>query len=127
MAHLLRMPSVLAGASEAVLLAWTVEVGSSFAEGDSLAEIETDKALVELAAEESAILGRTLVSDGTKVTVGDAIAVLAESGDSDDDIESVAAEARQATSEVADEPEPEPDPAALATAPEASASTPNGR
>ncbi len=129
MAHLLRMPSVLAGASEAVLLAWTVEVGDSFAEGDSIAEIETDKALVELAAEESAILGRTLVSGGTKVTVGDPIAVLAASTDSDDDIDAVAAEAGGASSEVdvAALPDPEPDPAAIDTAPEASPSPENGR
>jgi len=130
MAHLLRMPSVMAGASEAVLLAWTVEVGDSFAEGDSIAEIETDKALVELAAEESAVLGRTLVSGGTKVTVGDAIAVLAEAGDSDDDIDAVAAEAGATTSEVdiAAVPDAEPDPAAIDTAPEASPPSPeNGR
>ncbi len=136
MAHLLRMPSVLAGASEAVLLAWTVEVGDSFAEGDSIAEIETDKALVELAAEESAILGRTLVSGGTKVTVGDAIAVLAQAGDSDDDIEAAAAGVRGAASEaeVAPEvdavldpaPDPEPDPATLATAPEPPPPSPEG-
>jgi len=130
MAHLLRMPSVLAGASEAVLLAWTVEVGDSFAEGDSIAEIETDKALVELAAEESAILGRTLVSDGTKVTVGDPIAVLAASSDSDDDIDAVAAEADGASSavDVAAVPDAEPDPAAIDTAPEAPPPSPeNGR
>ncbi|MFZ0140266.1 MAG: dihydrolipoamide acetyltransferase family protein [Aeromicrobium sp.] len=129
MAHLLRMPSVLAGASEAVLLAWTVEVGDSFSEGDSIAEIETDKALVELAAEESAILGRTLVSGGTKVTVGDPIAVLAASTDSDDDIDAVAAEAGGTSSEVdvAALPDPEPDPAAIDTAPGASPSPENGR
>ncbi len=122
MAHLLRMPSVLAGASEAVLLAWTVEVGASFAEGDSIAEIETDKALVELTAEESAILGRTLVSDGTKVTVGDPIAVLAASTDSDADIDAVVAEAGGVSAEVdiAAAPVPESGPAATETAPEPS-------
>jgi pyruvate dehydrogenase E2 component (dihydrolipoamide acetyltransferase) len=118
MAHLLRMPSVLAGANEAVLLAWTVEVGASFAEGDSIAEIETDKALVELAAEESAILGRTLVSDGTKVRVGDPIAVLATSTDTDDDIEAVAVEGGGVSSDVdvAATSDPEPDPATITTA-----------
>ena len=136
MAHLLRMPSVMAGASEAVLLAWTVEVGDAFAEGDSIAEIETDKALVELAAEESAVLGRTLVSGGTKVTVGDAIAVLAEAGDSDDDIEAAAAEARDTSSEVEAAPDQdavldpspdlEPDSAALAAAPEPTPLSPEG-
>ncbi len=113
MAHLLRMPSVLAGASEAVLLAWTVEVGDAFAEGDPIAEVETDKALVELEAEESAILGRTLVTGGTKVTVGDPIAVLAEPTDSEDDIAAVAAESHAAVGEAvvpSTEPEPEPEP-----------------
>ena len=113
MAHLLRMPSVLAGASEAVLLAWTVEVGDAFAEGDPIAEVETDKALVELEAEESAILGRTLVTGGTKVTVGDPIAVLAEPTDSEDDIAAVAAESHAAVGEAvapSTEPQPEPEP-----------------
>lgn len=93
MAHLLRMPAVLAGATEAVLLSWSVESGDTFGEGDALAEIETDKALVELAAEEPATLGRTLVKDGQKVTVGDVIAVLVSEGDTEADIEAALATA----------------------------------
>lgn len=93
MAHLLRMPAVLAGATEAVLLSWSVESGDTFGEGDALAEIETDKALVELAAEEPATLGRTLVKDGQKVTVGDVIAVLVAEGDTEADIEAALATA----------------------------------
>lgn len=90
MAHVLRLPEVLAGATEAILLSWHVKAGDSFVAGEPLAEIETDKAIVELEAEESGVLGRALAQDGQKIAVGDAIAVLAAAGDSDADIEAAA-------------------------------------
>lgn len=92
MAELLRMPAVLAGATEAVLLSWHVQAGETFAEGAALADIETDKALVELTAEVAGTLGRALVLDGQTVTVGDPIAVLVADGDSDADIDAAAAD-----------------------------------
>lgn len=103
MAHLLRMPAVLAGATEAMLLSWHVQSGDSFEEGDELAEIETDKALVELAAEESGTLGRALVLDGQRVSVGDPIAVLTTDGDTEADIDAALATAGD-IAEAADEP-----------------------
>ncbi|MCW2840181.1 MAG: hypothetical protein JWR55_1664 [Aeromicrobium sp.] len=113
MAHLLRMPAVLAGATEAVLLAWSIQPGDTFAEGDALAEIETDKALVELAAEEPATLGRALVADGQKVAVGDVIAVLVAEGDTDADIDAALATAgdfAEAEADTVTVPAPEPEP-----------------
>ena len=87
MAHLLRMPAVLANSTEAVLQTWLVKAGQPFATGDELAEVETEKALVELAAEEPGIMGRHLVLDGQSVSVGVPIAVIVAEGETDDDID----------------------------------------
>ena len=45
MASVVRMPEVLAGATEAVLSTWSVAEGAEVAVGDVLAEIETEKPL----------------------------------------------------------------------------------
>lgn len=89
MAHLLRMPSVLANSTEAILNSWLVKPGQEFAVGDELAEIETEKAIVELEAEEAGTLGRQLVPGGQRVAVGDAIAVIIADGEGDADIDAV--------------------------------------
>ena len=106
MAHLLRMPAVLADSTEAVLQFWHVQAGQSFEFGDELAEIETEKALVELAAEGPGIMGRHLVLDGQGVSVGVAIAVIVAEGETDDDIDAALSDAGEKGSpaEVATEP-----------------------
>jgi pyruvate/2-oxoglutarate dehydrogenase complex dihydrolipoamide acyltransferase (E2) component len=64
------------------------EVGGSFEAGDVLLEIETDKAQMDVEAQDSGILAKILVPDGTqKVNVGKMIAVLAEEGDDISSIE----------------------------------------
>jgi len=124
MAHLLLMPAILAGATEAVLLSWHVQPGGSFAEGDALAEIETDKALVELTAEEAGVLGRAVVLDGQRVAVGDPIAVLIAEGDTEADIETaLTAGAPEATS--ASEPSLDAAPPAASDVPELPAPSPS--
>ncbi|MDO5495601.1 MAG: dihydrolipoamide acetyltransferase family protein, partial [bacterium] len=85
MARTLRMPEVLAGATEATITTWTVAPGDEFQVGTQLAEIETDKAVVDLAAEESGWIGKLLVPGGTTVQVGDPIAVLLSSPDESPD------------------------------------------
>lgn len=87
MATILRMPEVLAGASEAAISAWTISEGSTFAAGDTIAEIETEKAIVELPAENDGILGRILVHPGNPTNVGDPIAVVIGEGETPADIE----------------------------------------
>jgi pyruvate dehydrogenase E2 component (dihydrolipoamide acetyltransferase) len=81
------MPSVLAGASEAALANWLVEPGDRVSVGTPLAEIETEKALVEYAAEEAGIVGRLVLGVGDTAEIGDPIAVLLASGETDADID----------------------------------------
>lgn len=81
MAHLIRMPSVMANATDAVISEWLTGPGQTIAVGDPLAEIETDKAVVEYAAEVAGTVGRLLVDAGTRVVVGDPIVVVLEEGE----------------------------------------------
>src|SRR5437762_12792636 len=76
MATLLRMPEVAANATQATLQAWTKNGGDTIAVGDCIAEIETDKAVVELNADSAGVLGRRLVAAGQDVEVGAPIGVL---------------------------------------------------
>lgn len=87
MPTLLRMPEVAADATHAVLHAWTANKNDQVETGDCLAEIETDKAIVELAAEQKGRLVRHLVKAGAQVPIGEPIAVLLHDGESEDAID----------------------------------------
>jgi pyruvate dehydrogenase E2 component (dihydrolipoamide acetyltransferase) len=82
MATVVRMPEVLANAGEAVIQTWLVSVGQTISVGDPIAEIETDKAVVEYAAEVDGILSRLIAEPGTRIAVGEPIAVVAAPGES---------------------------------------------
>jgi len=87
MVAVVRMPSVLAGATEAALAHWLVSPGDSVSVGTPLAELETEKALVEYAAEEAGIVGRLLLGEGDTAEIGALIAVLLAPGETDGDID----------------------------------------
>jgi pyruvate dehydrogenase E2 component (dihydrolipoyllysine-residue acetyltransferase) len=87
MASVVRMPSVLAGASEAAIANWLVAPGDTVEVGQPLAEIETEKALVEYAAEEAGVVGRLVLGAGDTGEIGDPIAVLVSDGETDADID----------------------------------------
>lgn len=81
MASLLRMPEVAAAATSAVLLAWNRQAGDAVAVGDVLAEIESDKAVVEYEVEEAGTIGQLLLAAGEEADVGTPIAVLLSPGE----------------------------------------------
>ncbi len=87
MASVVRMPSVLAGAAEAAIANWLVAPGDSVAVGDPLAEIETEKAIVEYGAEEAGVVGRIVLAAGETGGIGAPIAVLVKDGETDADID----------------------------------------
>jgi pyruvate dehydrogenase E2 component (dihydrolipoamide acetyltransferase) len=92
MPWLLRMPEVAANAVEAVLQEWQVEENATFSEADTLATVETEKAVVDVEAESDGVLLRTLVPNGAQVAVGAPIALLGDAGDSaDGDLDAVMA------------------------------------
>ena len=81
------MPSVLAGATEAAIANWLVRVGQTVAVGTPIAELETEKALVEYAAEAAGVVGRLVVAAGQSAEIGDPIAVLVTADETDADID----------------------------------------
>lgn len=83
MARTVRMPEVLAGASEATLLTWLVAPGDQVTVGQVLAEAETEKALVELPSEYEGVVGSLLVKEGDAVELGVPIVVLLEPGETE--------------------------------------------
>ena len=86
MATIVRMPEVLANASEAALQSWLVKAGDVVAIGQPIAEIETEKANVEYSSEVEGTMLRLLVGEGDSVNVGAPIGVIGADGDDVDQI-----------------------------------------
>lgn len=82
MAYLIKLPSVAADASGGVLHQWLKQEGERVAVGDALAEIETEKAIVEINAEQAGVLGRIVVQAGpATVPINTVIGVLVADGE----------------------------------------------
>jgi pyruvate dehydrogenase E2 component (dihydrolipoamide acetyltransferase) len=84
MATIIRMPEVLANSSEAAIQTWLVKLGQEVAIGAPLAEVETEKAIVEYAAETAGTVLKLLVEEGVSVKVGVPIAVVGAEGENID-------------------------------------------
>lgn len=73
----LMMPKLSDSMADAVIVRWLKSPGESFARGDALIEVETDKTTVVYEAEADGTLGSILVPEGESVPVGAPIAMLA--------------------------------------------------
>jgi pyruvate dehydrogenase E2 component (dihydrolipoamide acetyltransferase) len=93
MATVIRMPAALAGATEGAIQTWLATEGQSIEVGEPLAEIETEKATVEYAAEVAGTVGRLLAEPGQNVAVGEPIAVILAAGEAADAVDSALASA----------------------------------
>ncbi len=83
MATNILMPALSPTMTEGTLARWLKKEGDTVKAGDIIAEIETDKATMEVEAVDEGILGRIVVPGGTAaVKVNDVIAVLVEPGES---------------------------------------------
>ncbi|HSF08367.1 MAG TPA: dihydrolipoamide acetyltransferase family protein [Nitrospirales bacterium] len=83
------MPKLTDTMEEGVVVAWKKHEGDAVDSGDILAEIETDKAVLDLESFGSGVLKKVLVPEGETVKAGKLIAVI---GEEDDDIEATLAE-----------------------------------
>jgi len=94
------MPALSPTMTEGTLARWLVTEGDSVKSGDVIAEIETDKATMEVEALDDGVVAKLAVAEGTQnVAVNAVIAVLAEDGESvDDALAAVAAEPAAAPS-----------------------------
>ena len=81
------MPALSPTMEEGTLAKWLVEEGTAVRSGDVIAEIETDKATMEVEALDDGTIGSIVVAAGTEnVKVNTLIAVLLEDGESMDDV-----------------------------------------
>ncbi|KAJ4019916.1 pyridoxine biosynthesis protein [Fusarium irregulare] len=76
------MPALSPTMTEGNIATWKVKEGESFSAGDVLLEIETDKASMDVEAQDDGIMVKIMAADGSKaVQVGSRIGVIAEAGD----------------------------------------------
>ena len=113
------MPALSPTMTEGTLAKWLVGEGDAINSGDIIAEIETDKATMEVEAVEEGKLGKILVAEGTEgVAVNNVIALLLEEGEDDSALEvvDVSAAAPSGNGGTPPAPSPEPEPATAAPA-----------
>src|SRR5215204_3320891 len=86
------MPKMGDAMEEGTLVKWLVSEGDEVSEGDPIAEIETDKASMEIEAEDSGTLAQFIAGEGDDVPVGKAIAFIQGEGEEVPECDGSAAE-----------------------------------
>jgi pyruvate dehydrogenase E2 component (dihydrolipoamide acetyltransferase) len=81
MAIPVEMPKMSDTMEEGVLVAWLAEEGASVSSGDVIAQVETDKATMDLEVYDNGVLLKRMVSAGDSVPIGALIAVLGKQGE----------------------------------------------
>ncbi len=81
MAETINMPKLGFDMAEGTLVRWVKQVGDNINKGDVLAEIETDKATVEVESSASGVVLQHIVDQGTVVPVNAPIAVIGAEGE----------------------------------------------
>ena len=82
MAEQIKMPSLGSDMTEGILLNWTKNVGDAINEGDVIAEIETDKATVEVPSTVSGTILQLIGDPGATLEVGSVIGYVGQQGES---------------------------------------------
>lgn len=90
------MPRLSDTMEEGTLIKWRVNVGDSVQSGDLLADIETDKATMELQSYDDGTVAQLAVKEGDTVSVGTRILLLAESGEKVEEVVDQSSTAPQA-------------------------------
>ncbi len=119
------MPALSPTMTEGTLAKWHVKEGDAVTSGDVIAEIETDKATMEIEAIDEGSIGKILVAEGSEgVPVNTVIAVLLEEGEDAASIEAAPAAAAPTPAPAAPAPPAAEAPAPAAPAPAAPAPGP---
>ena len=130
MATNILMPALSPTMTEGTLTRWLKKEGEAIKAGDVIAEIETDKATMEVEAVDEGVLGKILVEDGTEnVAVNAPIAVLVDEGETVPTEAPAAPAPKPSAAAKPDAPEPaaaKPEPQAARPAPVANGQAPSG-
>ncbi|MEX0890872.1 MAG: dihydrolipoamide acetyltransferase family protein, partial [Gemmatimonadota bacterium] len=110
MATKVHMEALSPTMEEGQLVKWLMSEGDAVKDGDVLAEIETDKATMELVARGAGVLRKIFIEEGATAPVGEVIAVIAEEDEDISEIEGAAGGGGAAAAEepAADEDAEEP-------------------
>jgi len=119
MAEVILMPRLSDTMTEGVIAAWHKNVGDPVKKGDLLAEIETDKATMELESYQEGVLLHIGTTKGGKLQVNDLLAIIGKAGE---DVASLIASVGAGTPAAA--PATEPAPATATAAPVAASASP---
>ncbi|TGL62387.1 pyruvate dehydrogenase complex dihydrolipoamide acetyltransferase [Leptospira sarikeiensis] len=126
MAKISEMTQLSPTMSEGVLVKWLKKKGDSVGPGEILAEVETDKAVMEMEAFDSGVLLEIIAPEGAKLPVGAPVAIIGKAGE---DITALLAEAKSRSTANVSTPAPvsspspapssikKPDPETVAAAP----------
>ncbi len=82
MAEIIDMPKLSDTMETGTLIKWLKSEGDTVAAGDILAEVETDKATMELESFDDGVILKLVVAEGDSVAVGQPVAVIGEEGES---------------------------------------------
>ncbi len=127
MAEFIVMPKLGFDMREAVLVSWMKEIGDQVEKGEIVAEIESDKATLELESQVTGTLLKFLADAGDVVPVGDNLAVVGEAGEDISSLDTGPAKAEEVEAEPAGEEEKAPaQPAPEATGTAVSEEFPGG-
>ena len=85
MAIAIEMPKMSDTMEEGVLVAWLVDEGAAVQAGDVIAQVETDKATMDLEVYDDGVLLKRVIGEGQAVPIGALIAVLGKEGESADE------------------------------------------
>ncbi len=97
--HEVKLPEISESAEAGTVTSVLVSTGDSISEGDSIIEIETDKASVEVPADAGGTVEEVKVSEGDELSEGDVILVLETSGEGGgDEVEEAAPSGEEAPS-----------------------------
>ena len=77
----IEMPKLSDTMTEGTLIKWRKQKGDKVAAGDIVAEVETDKATMEMEAFDDGILSEVYVPEGQKVAIGQRLAMLLVAGE----------------------------------------------
>ena len=127
MAAEFKMPQLSDTMTEGTVIQWRKKEGDKVRQGEIIADIETDKAVMESESFDSGTLAAILVSNGQKAPVGALLAVIATAGEKPDEVKKkYASRASAAPAATAAAPPQPAKPAAPAPAPSAAPAAPAG-
>ena len=114
MAEVILMPRLSDTMTEGVIAAWHKKVGDPVKKGDLLAEVETDKATMELESYKDGVLLHLGGAKGSKIQVNELLAIIGNAGEDISSLLNSTTPAASPAAEVKAEPTPSPAPAATA-------------